>query len=266
MKGLASVLGIVLLAGCTGFSGTLEMAIGGGPSAISLDEFNAAITTFNALIVHLNETFFVHPDVTGTVPTLNPMVSGFVARAAERYAVADWLAIGAEFEYAKSRTATSGAYHGAETSTIDIALDFQSIGILLGARATFLDVGLRLSADAAIGYYYGTLNHSIVFEIPSEYPDAISGVPPKADDHHSGGALGFDAGFTIDVPIGTGFSLGATVAYRSASIGTLRNAAGESLDLNGDALPEGANLDGISVRLMMSIQIDLSPNGGKEQQ
>ena len=67
MKGLATALSAVCVLSIACFAGSLEMSIGGGPSVISLDEINDSIGVFNALITHLNDTFDVHPDVTGSV-------------------------------------------------------------------------------------------------------------------------------------------------------------------------------------------------------
>jgi hypothetical protein len=264
MKGLASGLCIILLAAFAAYAGPLEISIGGGPTATSLDDINASIVVFNTLIEHLNETFAVHPDVTGSVAPLMPMVSGLSLHASERYGFTDWLAVGAQLEYMRSSTSTAGSYQGAETSTIDIDLGFQSIGILLGARVTFLNLGLLLAADLGVGYYYASLDHDIVFQIPEEYPEVISGVPPEGSGHNAGGAMGFEAGLSLSYPVAPWLSLGSTVTYRSASIGRLTDANGAELDLDGTGVPETANLDGIVVQINFSILIDLSLDGGKE--
>ena len=264
MKGLASVLGIVLLGGCAALAGPLELSIGGGPSAISLDAFNAITESWNALIGHFNECAAAHPDVSGSVRTLDLLTTGLVAHAAERYWVLDWLALCARFDYEHSESAASGTYVGAETSTVDIALDYRTIALLAGVRVVFLDAGLRLAGDVTMGYYHGTLDHSVVFEIPSEYTDAISGVPPEGLGRHSGDTVGFEAGFALDVPFAEGGYLGAAIAYRSAAIAALMNTSGEPLDLDGDGTAEDANLSGISVRFCFSIVIDLSLDGEKE--
>ncbi|MEN6370291.1 MAG: hypothetical protein ABFD77_11440 [Thermotogota bacterium] len=264
MKGLASVLGIILFCGCAALAGPLELSIGGGPSAISLDAFNGVIESWNALIGYFNEFAAAHPDVSGSVPTLNLLTTSLVAHAAERYWILDWLALGARFEYEQSEATTSGTYVGAETSMVDIALQYRTIALLAGTRILFLDAGLRLAGDLALGYYHGSLDHSVVFEVPSEYTDAVSGLPPEGSDHHSGDTAGFEVGLALDVPFAAGGYLGAAVAYRSAVIGSLTNTAGEELDLDGDGTAEDANLSGISVRFCFSINIDLSLDGEKE--
>ncbi len=266
MKGLASVLGIILISGCATLAGPLELSIGGGPSAISLDAFNGTIESWNTLIGHFNEFATDHPDVSGSVPTLDFLTTNFVAHAAERYWILDWFALGARFEYEQSKTETSGTYVGGETATVDIALEYRTIGLLAGARILFLDTGLRLAGDVNVGYYNGSLDHSVTFEIPSEYTDAVSGLPPEGAGRHSGSTVGFEAGLALDVPFAEGGYLGATVAYRSAVIGALTNKEGGELDLDGDGTAEDANLSGISVRFCFSIDIDLSLDGegGKE--
>jgi hypothetical protein len=264
MKGLAAGLCIILLAAWAAYAGPLEISFGGGPTATSLDDINAAIIVFNTLIEHLNETFAVHPDVTGSVDPLTPMVSGLALHAAERYWINDWLGVGAQLEYTRSGTSTAGEYQGAETSVIDVDLRFQGIGILLGARATFLDLGLLLAADLGVGYYYASLDHDIVFQIPEEYPEAISGVPPEGSGHNAGGTVGFEAGLSLSYPIAEWFTIGSTLTYRSASVGRLTDDQGVDLDLDGSGVPETANLDGIIVQLTFSINIDLSLDGGKE--
>ena len=118
MKGLASVL-VILLLSWSALAGPLEMSIGGGPAATSLNDINAAIDVFNTLITGLNDTWDVIPGVSGHVDLLAPMISGMVLCASERYWVADWIAFGGRFEYSRLATSTRGQYQGAETSTID---------------------------------------------------------------------------------------------------------------------------------------------------
>lgn len=262
MKGLASVLGIILLCGGAVCAGPLELSIGGGPSAISLDAWNGIIESWNAVIAHFNQFSETHPDVSGSVRKLSLLTTGLVGHAAERYWVLDWLALGARFEYESSTSTASGSYVGAETSTVDIALQYQTIGLLAGARLRFLDAGLRLAGDLAVGYYHGSLDHSVVFEVPSEYTDAISGLPREGTGRHAGGTLGFEVGLALDVPFAEGGYLGAALTYRSAVIQTLTDTTGDALDLDGDGTAEDANLSEISVRVSFSIDIDLSLDGG----
>ncbi|MDD5264152.1 MAG: hypothetical protein PHU43_04855, partial [Candidatus Bipolaricaulis sp.] len=136
--------------------------------------------------------------------------------------------------------------------------------LLAGVRVLLLDAGLHLAGDASIGYYHGSLDHSVVFEIPSEYTDAISGLPPEGVGSHSGNTAGFEVGLALDVPFAEGGYLGAMIAYRSAAIAVLADATGDELDLDGDETTEDANLSGISVRFCFSIDIDLSLDGEKE--
>ncbi len=269
MKGLASVLGVILLSGCAALAGPLEVSIGGGVSAVSLDAYNGILESWNALIEHLNETFLVHPDVSGTVRTLDLLSNGMGFQVAEWYWPLGWLALGARFEYEQSKTATRGTYVGAGTSTIDIALEWQTIGVLAGARFLILDAGVRLSGDLALGYFHGALAHSVTFEVPSEYTDALAGLPPEGGGRHTGDTVGLAAQLSVDVPIAAGLGLGAAVGYRSAVIGALTDASdasGDPLDLDGDETSEEANLSGIGVRLTLSFDIDLSLDGEGEKE
>ena len=264
MKGLATLLIAGLLTSVGALAGPLEMSFGGGPTAAALGTVNASIDVVNALITHLNETFAVHPDVAGSVDPLDPMVSGFAFRIGERIWLTDWFGVGAAAEYFASSTETRGAYDGSEVSTIDLALGAKSVSITAGGRAIFLDVGLQLAADAAIGYYYVLFDRAVQFEIPTEYPDVISAVPADGDVRYTGSVLGFEAGLSLSYPVAPWFTLGSSVTYRSTASGAVTDAAGEELDLVGDGTPDAIDLDGITVRLTFSINIDLSPDGEKE--
>ncbi len=264
MKGLASVLCIMLLATAAAVAGPLELSIGGGPSATSLDDINASISVFNTLINHLNETFADHPDVSGTVGTLSPIVSGLSMHASERYWLADWIAVGAGVEYTRSGASTYGTYEGSETSTIDLSLASQTLGVLVGSRIRFLNMGLLLAADLAAGFYHSILDHTVVFEIPEEYPDAISGVPPESAGRSTGNTFGVEAGFSLAYPIAEWVTVGALLSYRSATIPALKGEDGQPFDLDGNGVPEAINLDGITVQFTFSIRVDLSLDGGKE--
>ncbi len=262
MKSLAATLAILLLSGAA-LAGPLELSLHAGPAATSLTDINTTILVFNTLITHLNETLAVIPGVSGTVDTLGPMISGVALRASERYWVADWIAFGGRFEYNRLATSTRGQYHGAETSTIDISAAFHHLSALMGARVQFLDAGIRLAGDVAAGVFFATFDHAVVFEIPSEYPDAISGVPPQGEGRHSGGALGIEAGLSMSYPILDGFCIEALLAYRSATVRDLADPAGHPLDFDGSGTPESATLDGLSVQVGFSLAIDLSLDGGK---
>jgi len=270
MKALASVMVILLLGGSalgaplgSASAQPLELSIGAGLTTMSLDDINTAILVFNTLITHLNETLAVIPGVSGAVDPLEPLYSGLDFSASERFWVSDWLALTGCLEYARAATSTYGQYHGADTSTIAVSATLSSFHVLAGARIEFLDAGLRLAADAAAGYFYSMLDHAVTFEIPSEYPDVIAGVPPEGEDRHSGGGFGLAASLSLSYPIVEGFAVEALVGYRWASVPTLRNAAGTALDLDGNGAPESATLDGLSVRVGFALTFDLSLGGEK---
>jgi hypothetical protein len=264
MKGLAVALLATLLAGAGAVAGPLEISFGGGPAATSLDDINASIGVFTQLIAHLNETFAVHPDVSGSVGELQSMVSGFSFHVAERYWLIDWFGLGAQFEYTRSSSAVAGFFEGSEISTIDVALDLDAVGAVVGGCATFLDAGLLLSAEIGVGYYYAIVNRSVVFEIPPEYPDVISGVPPEGEGRYGGGALGLEIGLSLTYPITRWLAVGSVLSYRSATVNSVADPQGTELDLDGDGIRESVNLSGVTVQLTFSLSIDLSPDERKE--
>lgn len=264
MKGLATALLFVGLIHLVAIAGPLEMSFGGGPSATSLDAINESIGLFNTLITHLNETFAVHPNVEGTVDPVPPIGGGIYLHAAERYWLTDWFALGGHVGYSRASTATTGFYEGAEISEISVDLAFHSVGGVLGGEATFLDVGLRLGAFGGIGYYYVLFDRKTVFEIPTEYPDSIAGVPPEGEGRYTGGSIGFEAGLSLTYPIAPWFMIGSRLTYRSARIAELTDAGANVLDLDGDETGESISLSGLMVQLTVSINIDLSLDGRKE--
>jgi hypothetical protein len=264
MKGLATALLFIGWSSAAAFGGPLEMSFGGGPSAIMLDAINESIGVFNALIEHLNETFAVHPDVSGSVKLVPSIGGGLYFQGAERYWATDWFAIGGHVGYSRASTATTGFYEGAEVSEITVDLAFQAVGGVLGAEATFLDMGLRLGAFGGIGYYYVLMDRVTVFEIPSEYPDVIAGVPPDAEGRYTGSSLGFEAGLSLSYPVADWFTIGSRVTYRSARIRELADNQANVLDLDGDGTGEPVSLSGFTVQLTVSINIDLSLDGRKE--
>ena len=264
MKGLATALSAVCVLSIACFAGSLEMSIGGGPSVISLDAINDSISVFNALITHLNDTFDVHPDVTGSVPLLDDIGTSLSFSAVERYRLANWIALGASVDYARSASSARGFYNGSEASEIAIDIGFQAINAVVGGTFTFLDVGIRLAVTGGIGYYYAIVDHTIVFQIPGEYPDAIAGVPPEGSGRHTGGALGFDAGLSLSYPIAPWFIAGADVVYRLAQAASLTDQSANGLDLDGNGDEETIDLSGLMVRFTFTISIDLSLGGGKE--
>ena len=264
MKRLASVLlGIVIL-GITGLAGPLEMGFGAGPSFTSLNSFNESIDVYNTLIDHLNETFDIHPGVTGTVAAMPSLGTGLYLSASEQYRLTDWFAFGVQVEYAGSSSATTGFYQGSEISEIDLAFGSHLLGAILGGEVTFVDLGLRLGATGGVGYFYTILDRKAVFQIPAEFPDAIAGLPPEGEERYTGGAFGLEAGITLTYPIIDWFTIGTRVTYRTAEVGSLKNSQGIELDLNGDGQSEPVSLSGLAVQFTFSINIDLSLDGGKE--
>jgi len=264
MKGLATALLFVGLVCLTAIAGPLEMSFGGGPSAISLDAINESIGLFNALITHLNETFAVHPDVTGAVDLVPTIGGGLYLQGAERYWFTDWFAAGGYVGYSRASTSTTGFYEGSDISEITVDLAFQTVGGVLTAEATFLDIGLRIGGFGGVGYYYVLLDRVTVFEIPIEYPDIIAGVPPEAEGRYTGGSIGFEAGLSLAYPVAPWFVIGSRLTYRSARIAQLVDSAANILDLDGDDAAESISLSGLTVQLTVSIHIDLSLDGRKE--
>jgi len=265
MKGLASVLLVFVLLGITGIAGPLELSFGGGPSYTSLDSFNKSIGAFNKAIERLNETFDVHPDVSGTVAPMPSMGTGMYLSAAEQYRLTDWFALGAHVEYMGSSSATTGFYQGSEISQIDVSYRSHVLGVVLGGDVTFVDLGLRLGATGGVGYFHAILDRNAIFQIPAEYPDAaIAGLPPEGEGRYTGGTFGLEAGITLSYPIFDWFTIGTQVIYRTAQVDSLKTSQGIALDLNGDGQGESVNLSGIAVQFTFSINIDLSLDGGKE--
>jgi hypothetical protein len=264
MKGLASVLLVLTLLGMTAFAGPLELGLGVGPSFTSLDSFNESIGTFNALIDELNETLGVHPDVSGTIASMPSMGKGLYLSAAEQYRLMDWFALGAHVEYSESSSSTVGFYQGSEISQIDVSFRSHVLGIVLGGDVTFVDLGIRLGANAGVGYFHTILDRKVVFQIPDEYPDAIAGVPPEGEARYTGGAFGLEAGITLTYPVFPWLTIGSQVTYRTAEARSLTTSQGVEMDLNGDGKGESVNLSGLAVQFSFSINIDLSLDGGKE--
>jgi len=264
MKGLASVLLGIILMGVVGIAGPLELGFGAGPSYTSLDSFKDSIRAFNTLIEHLNETFDVHPDVTGTVAPMPSMGTGLYLSAGEQYWLTDWFALGAHVEYMGSSSATTGVYQGSETSQIDLSYRSHVVGVVLSGNVTFVDLGLSLGATGGVGYFHTILDRNVILQIPAEYPDVIAGLPPEGEGRFTGGAFGLEAGISLAYPILDWLAIGTQVIYRSAEVGSLETSQGIGLDLNGDGQSESVSLNGLAVQFTFSINIDLSPDGGKE--
>jgi len=264
MKGLATALSAVCVLSIACFAGSLEMSIGGGPSVISLDAINDSIGVFNTWITDLNDTFSLREDVTGSVALLDEIGTGLSFSSGERYRLANWIALGASVDYARSTASTRGFYQGAEASEISVDFGFQAISAVVGGELTFLDAGIRLGVTGGIGYYYAIVDHAILFEVPEEYGRVIAGIPPDGAGRHTGGALGFDAGLSLSYPIAPWFIAGADVVYRSARIASLTDQSATALDLDGDGDEESIDLSGLMVRFTFTISIDLSLGQGKE--
>ena len=264
MKRLASVLLLIVFSGITGIAGPLELGFGGGPSFTLLDSFNESIEAFNVGIGELNQASDDLPTIEGTVALMPSMGTGLSLSAVEQYRLTDWFAVGVHLEYVGSASSTTGSYEGSETSQIDVSYRSHVLGAVLGGDITFVDVGLRLGATGGVGYFYTILDRNAVFQIPSEYPRVIVGLPPEGEGRFTGGAFGLEAGITLTYPIFNWFTVGTRVTYRTAEIGSLKTTQGVELDLNGDGQAESVNLSGIAVQFTFSINIDLSLDGGKE--
>ena len=264
MKRLASALIVVVLLGIAGTAKPLELGLGGGPSFALLDSLNESIAILNTLIGHLNETFTIHPDVSGTVAPMPSMGKGLCLTASEQYRITDWFAFGAHVEYMGSSSATAGMYQGSEDSEIDLSYRSHILGVMLGGDITFVDIGLRLGAIGGLGYFHTILDRKVLFEIPSEYPEAIAGVPPAGEGRYSGGAFGLEAGIVLTYPLFEWLTIGTRVVYRTANVASLSSYGGPELDLDGDGRSDSLNLSGLAVQFTFSINIDLSLEGGKE--
>ncbi len=256
MKGLVTVTVITLLWGTLAIAGPLEFFTGAGPSAAALGSINEGIGVANQIIGDLNDD----PRFEGTVPILPNLGSGLAYTAGERYWVNDNLAFGGELTYFKSTTATSGTYtttSSSEVSNISLDLQCQSIGLLVGGRFTFLDVGLKLAVDLGVGYYYSGFNTAITFEMPSSY-NPINIHLPSGDGHYNGSSLGIEGGISLSFSITDWLNIGTTVLYRSLTVQHLADAEGNGFDFDGDGTPEVGDFSGITVRFNIALDINLS--------
>lgn len=264
MKGLVSIGAVFILWTLTLAAGPVEVHLGGGPSAASLDEINAAITQFNTLIELLNETFEALPDVEGSVETIGRMGSGIALQVGERFLLTERLALGGTLDVFHTSASTAGTYVSSERSDISIALTCTNVGIVIGGRYDFLNAGLILSADVGIGYYYGTFRQAITFQVPPEFPAAIADLPPEGETRYSGFAPAVEAGLVLSFPLTDWFKVGSSVSYRFLAFTGMTDGQGNSLDLDGNGIPEKIDLGGITVELTFSMLIDLSLEGEKE--
>ncbi len=257
MKGLVTVTVITLLWGTLAIAGPLEFFAGAGPSAAALGSINhREIEAVNVIIAQLNDD----PRFDSDVPTLPALGSGLAYSAGERYWITDNLALGGELTYFKSATATSGTYTTTSTNEVsDVSLDLQcqSIGLLIGGRFAFLDVGLRLAVDLGVGYYYSGFNTAITFEIPSEFSPTT--IPlPNGEEHYNGSSLGIEGGISLSFPIADWINVGTSILYRSLTVQHLTDGEGNGFDFDGDGTAEVADFSGITVQFNIAIDINLS--------
>lgn len=253
MKGLVAVVGLVLLMGVIAFAGELAIFGGAGPGDAALDEINSKITLFNAIIKNINGT----PTVTGTVPLLPVLGSGFTYQAGERFWISNNASIGGKIEYFHTATSTAGKYTSDGTSsTIAISFDCSAIGFVLTGGFNFLNYGLTLGVHGGIGYYCSGFTSDITFEIPSGYPP-ISVHPHIGKGHYHSQSIGIEAGLSLFYPVTDWVGLGADLTYRALTAPSLTDVHGTGLDLDGDGTAERIDLSGISVQLTISVSLDL---------
>lgn len=264
MKGLATIWVILVLGAVPLLAGPLEFYLGAGPSAATLSEINAIVTRWNTVIQFLNTTFSILPNVNGEVAEIPRMGRGIAYQAGERYWFSDQLAVGGRMEYFRTNTSTAGTYLSSETSEIAVALDCYLVSVLLGGRYTFLDAGVRLTADLGVSYTYAGFSRSVTFEVPPEYPDEISGLPSEGEGRYGGTAFGWETAVAFSLPITEWLGVEASLAYRSTALAAMQTASGLGLDLDADGITETIGLSGITVQFTLSIKLDLSPVGEKE--
>lgn len=264
MKGLASVLLVIILLGITGIAGPLEMSLGGGLSWTPLTSINESISVANTWIGELNQASNDLPSLTGTVVPMPDMDTGMYLSAAEQYRLTDWFALGGHVEYMRLSSATVGLYQGSEISQIDLSYRSHILGVVLGGDVTFVNLGIRLGARGGVGYFYSIVDREAVFQIPNEFTRVPAGLPSEGVGRYTGGTFGLEAGITLSYPIFSWLTIGTQVLYRSAEVDSLTTMQGIGMDLNSDGETDSLNLSGIAVQFMFSINIDLSSDGGKE--
>jgi len=256
MKGLVTVTVITLLWGMMAIAGPLEFFAGAGPSAAALGSINEGIDVVNIIIGDLN----TDPRFDGDVPILPSLGTGLAYSAGEFYWITDRLALGGELTYFKSTSTTSGAYDTVSTSEVsNVALDLQcqSIGLLIGGKFTFLDLGLKLAVDLGVGYYYSGFNTAITFEMPSAY-NPINIQLPAGEGHYNGSSLGIEGGISLSFPITDWLNVGTAVLYRSLTVQRLADGEGNGFNFDGDGTAEVADFSGITVRFNIAVDINLS--------
>ncbi len=265
MKGLATICLLLLLA-WPAAAGSLEFAVAGGPTAVALVEINADVDRVNAIIRHVNETLALLPNVEGQVPEIERLGGGICLEAAERYRLTDWLGLGGKLSYARAAGEMSGQYLSTDTSEVsmvEMALDLVAVGALLDMTFDFLDAGIMLGGELAAGYYFVGLSHNSLFEIPQEYPEALSGLPPDAQAQYTGGGFGLEASLSVSIPVFSGFSIETAVAYRYAQA-SLADGSGQRPDLDGNGPVDGTDLSGMTVRIGFSLEVGIPGSDEKE--
>ena len=265
MKGLAAVCLLLLLA-WPAAAGSLEFAVEGGPTAVALVELNADVDRVNAVIRHVNETLALLPNVEGQVPEIERLGGGICLEAAERYRPSEWLGIGGKLSYARTAKEMSGQYVSTDTSeisSVEMALDLVAVGALLDMTFDFLDAGILLGGGLSAGYYFVGFAHTSLFEIPEEYPEALSGLPPDAQAQYSGGGFGLEASLHVSVPVFSGFSIETAVAYRYAQA-SLADGSGQRPDLDGNGPVDRTDLSGMTVRIGFSWEVEIPGSDEKE--
>ncbi|UCF09624.1 MAG: hypothetical protein JSW65_06075 [Candidatus Bipolaricaulota bacterium] len=268
MRRLAVLAVLLTLASMPVVAGDLDLHVGAGPSMATLGELNTVVSRFDAIIAVLDEFFDQLDEVQGTVGPIGRAGRGLSLSAGERYWLTERFALGGEVSYFGSSEGTSGIYtskQGAEgtQSTIDIQLRSRLLSAALETQLVFLNADLTLGAVMRLGYHYASLDVFSLFEIPAEYPDVLAGVPADIDDRFVGGAFGGELGLTVRYPLFPWLHGHAEVTYRYVPL-RVTNAEGFHLDLDGNGTPEQIDLGGFTVRLGLSVRVDLSDEGRKE--
>lgn len=264
MKGLVSIVAVLSLWAVALTAGSLEVYLGGGPSAASFDEINAVVGRFNAIIAHLNETFDLLPTVKGRVEALDQLGSGIAIQAGEWVWLSDQFACGGKLELFHAATSTIGTYISSKNSEISIDLACTEVGLMVGGRYDFLRAGVILSLELAVGYTYASFSRAITFEVPPEYPLAISGLPLQGGGRYGGFAPAVEAGLALSIPITDWFSVGSSLWTRVLTYGRLADEGGNGLDLDGNGTTEKVDLGGLTVQFTFSFNFDLSREEEKE--
>ena len=254
MKGLAAVVGLVVLVQLSAIAGGLGLFVGAGPGGAALGEINQAITLYNRLLDSFNNT----PTITGTVPPIPSLGSGITYQAGEQFWITDDFALGGKIEYFRTTAATAGEYQsGGKKTPVSIALDCSTIGFVITSGFNFLHYGLTLGAHGGVGYYYSGFTSNITFSVPSGYNKTISVHPHTGTGHYNNRAFGVEAGLSLLYPLTPWLSLGVDATYRALTAPSLVDAHGTGLDLDGDGKVERLDLSGISVLISVSVKLDL---------